>query len=88
MPESDVRFYCFVNCAQWLYFFDMNELSKTQLKCLFYAIEINLLIWLAVTGAVVMSSADPIVKQMTGAGAIIAAVIQHWAYYNIYKKLK
>ena len=57
------------------------------MKMLFFSIEVNLLLWLAVVG---MLFADPLdvsqAKTMTIIGCGIAAVIQHWAFYNIRKK--
>jgi len=67
----------------------MNSLGPKQLKRLFMTIEINALIWLAVCGAIWSSrSAEPNVKYLATAGMIIAALLQHWAYYNIYRATK
>ncbi len=66
----------------------MSPLTRRQLKGLFYTIEINLLLWLCVGGVVWQSSAELFVKQVTIAGLAVAAVLQHWAYYNLYRKAK
>jgi len=67
---------------------DMNELTTRQMKNLFTVIEVNLILWLIVCGAVWSSSVESHVKYFAGAGMIISAFLQHWAYYNIYKKTK
>jgi len=67
----------------------MKNLTAKQLKGLFATIEINLLIWLAVCGAIWRSpSADDHIKFVAVGGMIIAAVMQHWAYYNLYRRTK
>lgn len=67
----------------------MTELTTKQLKGLFTTIEINVLIWLSVCGAIWSSpSVEPHVKHFATAGMVIAALLQHWAYYNIYRRAK
>ena len=64
------------------------ELTRRQLRGLFIAIEVNLFIWLAVCGALwAPADADvPVAHYATG-GMIFAASIQHWAYYNLHRKV-
>lgn len=66
----------------------MNELTTKQMRNLFAVIEINLLLWLTVCGTVWSSSIDKEVKYFAAAGMIISALLQHWAYYNIYRNTK
>jgi hypothetical protein len=68
---------------------EMNELTPRQLRGLFTAIEVNLLLWLTVCGALWSSaSVEDHVKYFATAGMIVAAGLQHWAYYNLYRKAK
>ena len=54
---------------------------------MFFSIEVNLLLWLAVVGTLFANPLDVSqARTTTIIGCGIAAVIQHWAYYNIYKK--
>jgi hypothetical protein len=64
----------------------MKPLTKKQLRYLFVTIEINLILWFGVAGTVWGSSAELFVKLTTTAGVIVAALLQHWAYYNLYKR--
>lgn len=67
----------------------MKALSARQLKGLFWAIEINLLIWMAASGWIWWTPAVPRhIKYIVTAGLIVAALLQHWAYYNLYKRAK
>ncbi len=66
----------------------MDKLTTRQMKNLFTVIEVNLILWLIVCGSVWSSSVESHVKYFAGAGMIISAFLQHWAYYNIYKKTK
>ena len=57
------------------------------MKMLFFSIEVNLILWMVVAGILFGNPSD-----VTGAktfaiiGFGLAAVVQHWAYYNIRKK--
>jgi len=66
----------------------MSDISPKQIRGFFYAIEVNLLLWIAVVILVWRSDAGLLAKQVTTLGFIIAAVIQHLAYYDLYKKTK
>jgi hypothetical protein len=66
----------------------MADITPKQIRSFFYAIEINLLSWVAVLIMVWRSSADSLTKQVTTLGFIVAAILQHVAYYNLYKKTK
>jgi hypothetical protein len=66
----------------------MADSTPKQIRSFFYAIEVNLLFWIAVLIMVWRSDADLLTKQLTTLGFIIAALIQHVAYYGLYKKTK
>ena len=66
----------------------MSELNPRQLKGLFFTIEVNLVLWIIVATTVWESSAERWVKVAATGGCIIAALLQHWAYYNLYKRAK
>jgi hypothetical protein len=66
----------------------MANITPKGIRSFFYAIEINLLFWIAVLIMVWRSAADLRTQMITTFGFIAAAVIQHWAYYNLYKKTK
>ena len=66
----------------------MADISPKQIRSFFYAIEVNLLLWIAVLILVLRSDASLLTKQVTIFGFIIAAIIQHLAYYNLYKKTR
>jgi hypothetical protein len=66
----------------------MGDISPKQIRSFFYAIEVNLILWIAVLILVWRSDAGLLTKQVTTFGFIIAAVIQHLAYYNLYKETK
>jgi hypothetical protein len=66
---------------------------KTRSIALFWAIELNLLLWMAVFGLFFFGGFDnqetvPAIKGAVIAGIILAAFLQHWTYYNIYKPHK
>ena len=66
----------------------MANIAPKQLRSFFYAIEINLLIWIAVLILVWRSPADLTTQMATTFGFIAGAILQHWAYYDLYKKSK
>ncbi len=66
----------------------MNELTTKQMRNLFAVIEVNVLLWLIVCGAVWSSSVERNVKYIAAAGMVISALLQHWAYYNLYRRAK
>ena len=65
------------------------------MKFMFFVIQVNLLLWLAVAGAAwtavnvrsVGQAIDPwaITESLTGAGLGSAIVLQHWAYHRLRK---
>lgn len=65
---------------------------KKNSTALFWAIEINLVCWLGIFGFIMhgdFSKADiTTLKYFSITGGIIAAILQHWAYYKIYKPAK
>jgi formate/nitrite transporter FocA (FNT family) len=66
----------------------MADISPKQIRSFFYAIEVNLLFWIAVVILVWRSGADSLTKMLTIVGFFVAAGIQHVAYYNLYKQTK
>ena len=58
------------------------------MRNLFAVIEVNVLLWLIVCGAVWSSSVERNVKYIAAAGMVISALLQHWAYYNLYRRAK
>jgi hypothetical protein len=64
----------------------MEPLTRRQLKLLFFSIEVNLALWLGVVGAAWFFPAEDIMKYTATTGCIVAALLQHWAYYNLYKR--
>ena len=61
---------------------------RKKLKGLFWTIEINLVIWLIVLGRIIETNIDSITRGFVIAGFSLAAILQHLAYYNIYKAQK
>jgi hypothetical protein len=58
------------------------------MRGLFYAIEINLLLWLIVAGRIWESGIDAETKYMVTTGFVVSALLQHWAYYGLLKQAK
>jgi uncharacterized membrane protein (DUF4010 family) len=63
---------------------------------MFFAVEVNVLLWLALLGMLVANRADAgrsvnvasDVRWMAGVGVAFAAIVQHWAYYALYKRAR
>ncbi|HXT41387.1 MAG TPA: hypothetical protein VN887_15375 [Candidatus Angelobacter sp.] len=55
-------------------------------KTLFQLSEINVLMWLAIFGYTMGSAGAFSLKFIAGAGLAVGAVMQHRAYYDIFKK--
>lgn len=51
-------------------------------RLLYWTVEINLLLWLAVAGATLFGNAG-VARYVAIAGVTFSAVFQHWAYYNV-----
>jgi len=72
---------------------------KKKLRTLYLSIEINLILWLVVFGGYWPNSLRPEstteVSQISGnivkfgilIGFLFAAIVQHWAFYNVRKEL-
>lgn len=60
---------------------------EKKLKFIFFAIEVNLILWLGALFAV-QPDVDLDAKTMVLIGCITAAILQHIAYYSLYKELK
>ena len=71
---------------------------KKTLRRMFLAIEVNLILWLAMLSYTSHDSSEASDSWFKGTamvpfsviilGFLFAAVIQHWAYYAVYKKAK
>jgi hypothetical protein len=62
---------------------------KGTLRYLFFAIEVNLVLWLCALGIVLSGEAEVgLLKTLIIVGAAVSAVVQHWAYYAVYKRAK
>ena len=61
---------------------------EKKLKRMFWAIEINAILWFLMLGFIAPTTVELPIKVFVGVGLLFAAVFQHWAYYGIYKKNK
>ena len=72
---------------------------KRKLTLLFFAIELNLLLWMILwgSGKVLGDSAKPgewwggqlvVSRFRVVLGFTIAAIVQHWAYYSVYRRAR
>ena len=62
---------------------------KRTLRIMFIAIEINLIMWLLMLGVTSVTDAGvPSSGTTVLVGLVLAAVVQHWAYYTVYKWAK
>ena len=66
----------------------MIEFTHNQFRVVFFSIEINLILWLVVNGFTWMGEDLSVIKTWTTIGVIGSALLQHWAYYRIYKKAR
>ncbi len=62
----------------------MDEIKK-KMRFLFSCIEINLVLWLVVLGTIKDGNVSKNDKILFFGCFIFAALLQHWAYYNLYK---
>lgn len=60
------------------------------MKAMFFAIEINLILWMAVLGGALTSNPESPETRwiLPTIGAGLAAILQHWAYYRLYRTVK
>ncbi|UCG32106.1 MAG: hypothetical protein JSU68_10615 [Phycisphaerales bacterium] len=63
---------------------------KYKAVAVFWGSEVNLVLWVTLVGCLLAGGEggpEPggFVKGMAIGGAVFAAVLQHWAYYGIYK---
>ncbi len=61
---------------------------RRSLKLLFFAIEVNLLLWLAAAGTAWSEPVGRAAVMPIIVGTAFAAIVQHWAYYAVYRKAK
>jgi len=62
---------------------------RRTLIALFWAIEINLILWLVALGTVFsVDEHGRGIKGVIVVGVIFAILAQHWAYYSVYKRAK
>ncbi len=71
---------------------------KRTLRVMFLTVEINLLLWLVVAGAALarghvsgeswLDIAVPVNRLLIFIGLGFSMIIQHWAYYAVYRKAR
>ena len=62
---------------------------KRTLRIMFLVVEINLILWIVMWGMTGRSEESmKSVNTMAFVGFAFAVVVQHWAYYAVYKKAK
>ncbi|MEJ2745622.1 MAG: hypothetical protein P8123_08080 [bacterium] len=61
-------------------------MEKSRLRKLYWVIEINCLLWVGVLVLVIRSEAGDFIKRAVFVLFVLSALLQHWAYYNVYKK--
>lgn len=54
-------------------------------KTMFRLIELNALLWLAAFGSAIASDAELRFKVFAGIGLAVGGILQHRAYYKLYK---
>ena len=64
----------------------MSDRQRKHMRALFWAIEINAILWMAALGSVIAPNgpAQP-AWVMPAIGLGFAAIVQHWAYYRMYR---
>lgn len=55
---------------------------------LYWTIEINLICWVATLGALISGTERGMAVGMALAGFVLAAALQHWAYYHLRKVVR
>ena len=58
---------------------------RTKLKFLYWSIEINLIMWILMLGILFTSQEMELVKPVAIIGFVLSMLLQHWAYYRLYK---
>jgi len=69
---------------------------RRLLKLTFLTVEVNLLLWLAMAGVTLRHNATPggaahsavDLRWLAFIGVAFAAVVQHWAYYALYRRAR
>ena len=68
---------------------------RRTLKFMFFAVEVNLVLWLVLAGAAMRDQlgAEPAVKMadirwVAYVGVGFAIIVQHWAYYALYLRAR
>ena len=54
-----------------------------RLRVAFWIIEINLLLWLSVSGCIFLDTSNQVVKWTAGIGLTFALLTQHWSFYHL-----
>jgi hypothetical protein len=68
---------------------NLYNLNQGQMRRLFFAIEINLILWLVIWGGTrSLPEAGEYTKYAFFIGILLAAVLQHWGYYYLYKPIR
>ena len=63
-------------------------MKKRQLAMLYLTIGINMILWMTAFGAVTAPWPPEYAhfpKYVAGAGFLLSACVQHWAYYNLHR---
>jgi hypothetical protein len=60
-------------------------MTRWNLRLLYWSIEINLILWMAVFGLMAAPKGDDIwlADKVAIVGFMFSALLQHWAYYNV-----
>jgi hypothetical protein len=63
-------------------------LMNKKLKRMFWTIEINAVLWFLMFGFIGRTNVEFKIKAFAFVGLVVAAVLQHLAYCDVYKKIK
>lgn len=64
------------------------HLTPKQLKRLFMAVEVNFMLWIGIAYSVCKPGPGANGHYVAIMGCIFAIGLQHWGYYNLYKRAK
>jgi hypothetical protein len=65
-----------------------HHLTPKQLKRLFMAVEVNFVLWIGIAYSVYQPGPSTNGHYIATLGCIFAIGVQHWGYYNLYKRAK
>ena len=59
-------------------------MTRRHLRLLYWSIEINLILWIVLVGALLAPAADvKFAGKVAIVGFALSALLQHWAYYHV-----